>query len=454
MLNPFRFFSTGEDKPIIEDFQKVDRLYKRHRMGILPVLTFGYGSYYTCRLALSVVKKPLVDSGVFTVEQLGVIGSAIFLGYAFGKLFNGFLADHANVRKLFSMGLLCSAIINLIMGSMSLFWVFVVLWGLNGWFQGFGAPSSFVTLSNWFSNHERGRYYGIWSSSHSIGEGITFVGTATLVTYFGWRTGFFAPGIFSVIVAVLVFVIMRDRPRTLGLPAIADWRHDHGVAVAVPAKAEGHEHVKTAALQFQIFKRPALWILALASACMYITRYAVDSWGIFYLQEAKGYTLMEAGSVLGLNTFAGIAGSIAYGFISDKLFNARRPPVTLIYGLAQISALFVIFFSPVGHKLIVTAAFAVYGFTLSGILAVVGSLFAIDIMPKRATGAVGGFMGLVSYLGAATQERVTGYLIGDGVTIVDGVKSYDFSKAIVFWIGASVVSMFLAASLWRVKAMD
>ncbi len=452
-MNPFKFFSTGQDKPVIQDPKQVDELYRKNRRCILPAITFGYGSYYTCRLALSVVKKPLIDNGIFTVTQIGTIGAAIFFGYAFGKLINGFLADHLNLRKLFATGLLCSAIINLVMGSVGLFWVFVVLWGLNGWFQSFGAPSSMVTLANWFSNHERGRYYGIWSTAHSIGEGITFVGTAAMVSCFGWRAGFLTPGLFCIVVATVVFTLMRDRPRTLGLPAIADWKRDHGVAVEVPVKTSGHEHANTVSLQFSVFKRPALWILAIASACMYITRYAIDSWGIFYLQEAKGYSLVEAGTILSLNTFAGIAGSVAYGFISDKLFNARRPPVTLMYGLVEILALVVIFFVPTGNKLIVIAAFIVYGFTLSGLLAVIAGLFPMDIMPKRAAGAVIGFMGVISYFGAAIQEHVSAHLIGSGV-MIEGVKHYDFSKVIIFWIGASVVSMLLAASLWRVKPMD
>ncbi len=452
-MNPFKFFATGPDKPVIQDQDRVDKLYKKSRRGILPAITIGYGSYYTCRLALSVVKKPLIDNGIFTVSQIGAIGSAIFFGYAFGKLINGFLADHSNLRKLFTTGLLCSAIINLIMGSVGVFWIFLALWGLNGWFQSFGAPSSMVTLANWFSNHERGRYYGIWSAAHSIGEGLTFMGTSAMVSWFGWRAGFLTPGLFCIVVAIAVFVFMRDRPRTLGLPAIADWKRDYGKVVEVPEKVPGHEHANTVSLQFSIFKQPALWILAIASACMYITRYAVDSWGIFYLQEAKGYSLLEAGTVLGLNTFAGIAGSVAYGFISDKLFNARRPPVTLIYGLVEISALYVIFFAPVDSVVIITAAFAVYGFTLSGLLAVIAGLFPMDIMPKRAAGAVIGFMGIISYFGAAVQEYVTAHLIGNGV-MIEGVKHHDFSKAVIFWIGASVVSMLLAASLWRVESVD
>jgi OPA family sugar phosphate sensor protein UhpC-like MFS transporter len=74
-------------------------------------------------------------------------------------------------------------------------------------------------------------------------------------------------------------------------------------------------------------------------------------------------------------------------------------------------------------------------------------------MPKRAAGAVVGFMGIISYFGAAAQEYVTARLIGNGV-LVDGVKHHDFSKAVIFWIGASIVSMILAASLWKVEAVD
>ena len=79
-------------------------------------LTLGYGLLYTCRLALSVVKKPLIDGGVFSVEELGMIGAGLFYAYAFGKLVNGFLADHVKPRMFFAAGIFFSAMINLTMG--------------------------------------------------------------------------------------------------------------------------------------------------------------------------------------------------------------------------------------------------------------------------------------------------------------------------------------------------
>jgi OPA family sugar phosphate sensor protein UhpC-like MFS transporter len=172
------------------------------------------------------------------------------------------------------------------------------------------------------------------------------------------------------------------------------------------------------------------------------------------LQEDKGYTLIEAGSILGLNTFAGLAGCVAYGYISDKLFNAKRPPVNLIFGILEVFALFIIFLTPHGHPIILTSAFILYGFTLSGLLAALGGLFAIDIAPKKAAGAVMGFIGVFSYLGAGMQDQVSGILIENGTTIINGVRHYDFSSAIVFWIGGSILSLILSLILWNAKVRD
>jgi hypothetical protein len=88
---------------------------------------------------------------------------------------------------------------------------------------------------------------------------------------------------------------------------------------------------------------------------------------------------VEAGGLLGLNTIAGIAGCLAYGYASDKLFHARRPPVTLIFGLIEVGALFVIFFAPPGHPILLTVAFVLYGFGLNGLVTTLGGLFPTDL---------------------------------------------------------------------------
>ena len=449
-MSLFRVFLTGADKPRITEESQVSALYKRHRLRIMLAITVGYGLVYTCRLALSMVKKPLIDNGIFTPVELGIIGSALFYTYAFGKLTNGFLADHMNLKVFFAFGVLISAVLNIGMGFSTILVLSVVLWGLNGWFQGFGAPTGAVAMANWFSNDERGRMYGIWSTAHAIGEGLTFVGVAALVTLWGWRAGFWGPGVLCIVVAILLYIYMQDRPQTMGLPPVADWRNDHTGSSAEAGEAKE----STWTIQRTILKIPAIWVLALASASIYVTRYAINSWGVLYLQEAKGYSLMQAGSVISVNTIAGILGAVAFGFMSDKIFNARRPPTNVIFALMEIVGLLMVFFGPPGKPVFMTVAFFIYGFGLTGLVTSLGGLFALDIAPKRAAGAAMGFIGVFSYIGAALQDQISGHLIENGVTIVDGVRHYDFSAAVSFWIGMSVVSFILATSLWRVRVRD
>src|SRR3990167_5770112 len=109
-------FAPGLDAPPLTDPAQIDTLYRRHRFRIMVAITLGYGLVYTCRLALGVVKKPLIDQGIFTPTELGMIGSALFYAYAFGKLTNGFLADHANIKRFFAFGVLISALCNIGMG--------------------------------------------------------------------------------------------------------------------------------------------------------------------------------------------------------------------------------------------------------------------------------------------------------------------------------------------------
>ena len=439
-----KFFATGPDLPEITDKATIDGLFRRHRMRVMLAITLGYGLIYTCRLALGVVKKPLIDEGVFTPVELGMIGSALFYAYAIGKLTNGFLADHANMRRFLAFSFLLTALCNFAMGLNTALWLAVLLWGLNGWFQSFGAPGGVVAMTAWFSNKERGRAYGIWSTAHSIGEGLTFIGVGSLVAALGWRYGFFGPALVGLFASFGMYWLVRDRPRTMGLPTVNDWKQDHYQEAAKP------DIKSVLGLQLSILKIPSIWVLCLAAATIYVTRYAINSWGILYLQEAHGMSLPAAGTLLMISTVAGIVGAVAYGFISDKYFDARRPPANLLFAILEITGLLIFFFGPDTYWVLVVGM-VLFGMGLTGLVTSLGGLFAVDIAPKRVAGAAMGVIGIFSYIGAGIQEQVSGALIEQGMTVMGDVRTYDFGPVIWFWIGSSVVSMLLAASLWRTK---
>lgn len=405
--------------------------------------TFGYGMYYVCRLSLNVVKKPIVDEGIFSETELGIIGSVLFFTYAIGKFTNGFLADRSNIKRFMTTGLLVTALVNLCLGFTNSFILFAILWGISGWFQSMGAASCVVGLSRWFSDKERGSFYGFWSASHNIGEALTFIIVASVVSVLGWRYGFLGAGLVGLIGALIIWRFLHDTPQSEGLPAVNQPKEKKEMNAA-----EAADYNKA---QKQVLLMPAIWILALSSAFMYISRYAVNSWGVFYLEAEKGYTTLDASFIISINSVCGIVGTVFSGFISDKLFGGRRNVPALIFGLMNVAALCLFLLVPGVHTWVDVTAMILFGTSIGVLLCFLGGLMAVDIAPRNASGAALGVVGIASYIGAGLQDVMSGVLIEGNKTVVDGTDVYDFTYINWFWIGAAILSVLLALLVWNAR---
>ncbi len=99
----FNFFKTRPDLPLSDGSkEEMQARFKRYQWHVFLGLVFGYAVFYVVRMSLGVVKKPMLDAGIVTIEELGIMGSAFFFTYAFGKFSNGFLSDYANIGRFMS----------------------------------------------------------------------------------------------------------------------------------------------------------------------------------------------------------------------------------------------------------------------------------------------------------------------------------------------------------------
>lgn len=412
--------------------------YKKLRVSVFLSATFGYGLYYVCRLSINVMKKPLIDNGILTESQLGIVGSALFFSYAIGKLVNGFLVDRSNIKRFMAFGLLISAIINICLGFIDSFLFFTILWALNGWFQSMGAPPAIVSLSRWFTNKERGTYYGFFSASHNLGEAFTYIFTALAVSYIGWQWGFIGAGVAGMLGVFLIILFLHDSPESMGLKPIMN---------TVSKQQLG-------SLQLSVLKMPAIWILSLSSAFMYVSRYAITSWGIFFLQEHRHYGTVVASSIISVSAVSGIFGNIFSGWVSDRFFKGKRNVPALIFGLLNTGSISLFLLVPNGHQWVEIFAMAVFGFSIGVLICYLAGLMAVDIVPKSVSGAAIGIVGIASYLGAGLQDIITGQLIQSNKTLVNGLTNYDFSSIIWFWIGSAILSCVLCLFIWNAKIKE
>ena len=451
-LNFFRMSAPSAQKVAPEN---QDRVYKRLRFSTFLAGTFGYALYYVCRLSMGVMKQPIIDAGLLNATQLGIIGTCLFWAYAVGKLINGFLCDNSNIKRFMATGLVVSAAMNFTMGVLGvsalnggianslLFISFAICWAINGWAQSMGAPPAIIGLSRWFPRRIYGTYYGFFSASHNIGEGLSFIFVGSLVGAFGWKWGFFGAALAGVVGIVLILLCLHDTPESKGLEPIEVLS---GEAEKKEEMTAAEKREQTRRMQKAVIKNPGVWILALASAFMYMSRYAINEWGVIFLQEAKQYSLTEASAMIGINPIFGILGTVISGWLSDAVFKGDRKYPAFVAGVLEaISLALFLFGGPA--RWVNILAMVLFGIAIGVLISFLGGLMAVDLVPRQATGAALGIVGMASYAAAGLQNLITGVLLDNH--IVDGV--HDFTYVSYFWLGAAIISFLLPILNWRRK---
>ena len=455
-----KIFGTGQDLPVTGTPEEVKKKFNSLRWRVFASITIGYAFYYIIRQGYSVIKKPMLNSGVVTPEQIGIIGTIFFITYGVGKFTNSFLSDRMNNKRFFAFGLFISSITMTCMGLVNSFVPLAVLWGINGWFQSYGAGPSIVSLNQWFSKKEFAPLYGVWFTSHNLGSAFAYFAIAAVVTAYSWQAGFLMAGIVALVGSVFIYLGMSDRPETQGLPNGAVYYGEK-----TQEEVDAMKNQSVGSMQWnEVVKNPAVWVLGLASLCVYIARYAVESWGPVYLSTVKGYDMMGAAGVMAYMQVAGIFGAMMCGWISDRFFDSRRNIPALIYGMLYTASIAGFVWAPQDFVTdLVCMTF--YGFTMGALVCYMGGLMAVDIVPKRVTGAAMGMIGALSYVGASTQEFVTGKLMtvtpildANGVQMLDqaGKKmmEYNFGAAPTFWVCAALGATLLPILVWNAKAKN
>ena len=431
--------------------EKESDTYKLLRNRTFWGVTVAYSLYYVCRMSLSVVKQPLIDEGVLSAGQLGLIGSALLFVYAVGKFMNGFIADYCNIRRFMATGLFISALVNLLMGVLGwiqgpaglptvlIFISFAILWGINGWMQSMGSPPGVISLSRWFPRSKRGTYYSIFSATPYLGEFLSFIITGVVVGALGWQFGFLVAAIAGVIGSLIILFFVSDTPESKGLPSVQ----------ALSGETLTKEDtMPTKELQKVVLKHPGIWVIAISSAFIYITKYAISGWGVLFLQKAHGFSLEDATQIIAFSAAFGVLGTVLAGWLSDKVFKSDRVKPAVLSGILSFIALALFLFAGGGYLMNI---FYVSLFSLSvGVLyCIVAGLMAVDIVPRKATGAALGVVGISSYVAAGLQDITSGLLIQYNTTVVDGVDVYDFGPVSWFWLAAALISFILPVLNWR-----
>lgn len=381
-----------------------------------------YASYYFNRYNLSIAKTDFCQAFGFTNSQYSYIQTARSWSYAFGLVLNGLLADRLGGRVTMAIGGYGTAVMNLLFGLAAyeglvgpLFGVlgwFVLLRGIDGYIQAFGAPGMVKTNTAWFARRERGRFAGIFGLMINLGRFINNTISPLLLAGFtiwnhqvpghGWQWVFFVPAGFVTVITSLMLLLTKDTPEAAGYVGVV--QHEDGAG-------EGGQAVSLIAVARTILVNPFVWLTAGAYFCTGVVRYGVDDWFPAYFREVQNVSLTSASfqiAAWGLPIVATL-GSILSGYVSDLFFQGRRAPVAA--GLYFIETVIILIGAQASSGWTMTAALLCIAFTCNSTHSILGTAAPMDIGGRKMAGFATGFIDAFQYLGAGVAGLVIGWLI-------------------------------------------
>ncbi|MDR1057522.1 MAG: phosphoglycerate transporter protein PgtP [Coxiellaceae bacterium] len=395
--------------------EKITAKYKLMRWQVFFGIFFGYVSLYFLRNNFSLAMPYMLQEG-FSKTQLGLVFSALPLAYGISKFIMGAVSDRSNPRYFMTVGLIISALINLFYGTnfiLSSISLMFILMFFNGWCQGMGWPASARVIVHWFSKKERGTKTALWGTAVNIGGGlVALLVNLGLMIFASWHSIFYFPAIISLVIAIFVWLTVRDTPQSEGLPPIEEHKKHHYENIITSTSKNYEEELSTKEILFKyVFVNKYLWYLALANMFVYIIRYGVINWIPTYLTQAKEFTPSASRWAYFLCEFAGIAGTVLGGWLSDQFFHTRRAPVGIIFMFIVTIGILAYWFVPRGYHLADCVTLIVVGCAIYGPILMI-YVSAMDMVPKKAAGTAAGLVGLFGYVGGAVLANAgVGYIV-------------------------------------------
>lgn len=162
-----------------------------------------YLSTYLGRLNYSASITAILEEGIFTKSQTGIIGTTFFFTYGLGQFISGFLGDKITPKKLVFLGVFISSISNLFMAFTNNYLIMVLAWSINGLFQSFIWSPMIRFIVDFLDDSIKSKTCIYLNLSVPLGTILTYIMTASIIKFKSWKFVFILSGIILLIISIL-----------------------------------------------------------------------------------------------------------------------------------------------------------------------------------------------------------------------------------------------------------
>jgi MFS family permease len=410
--------------------------FERIRWTIYILLALSFMLVFFQRIAPAVVAGDLMRSFNTTAAALGSLAAMYYYIYTAMQVPAGILADTLGAKISVTIGNTVAGIGSIIFGLATDFETAMI----GRFLVGLGVSVIFVGLmkSNtlWFS----GRYYGMISGLTvllgNIGAILAAKPLAMLLEEFSWRNIFVGIGIFSLILAFLAIIFVKNKPEDVGFSSLQ----------TTPPKKDNKfnllDGLKT------VLKTRNLWALFGLNLGLVGSFFAfIGLWAVPLLRDSCSIERNDASqyTTLGLLVFAITA--FVIGGISDRLGKRK---ILLIFGISIYAVALLSFYFMAWEK--GTLLFVMFGlFGLGAGCFVLTYPLAKEAVEPALSGMALSLVNMGIFLGAAIMQPLFGVVLD---LFWQGVLHHDmriypdiaYRSALYLMLGCATLSLL---SVWQ-----
>lgn len=399
---------------------------------------YTYGVFYFCRTNISAAVpglKESVESGGLglSATEVSYILAGTKMAYAAGQLLNGQLSEQLSPRIMLSIGMLGTAILNVLFGFGTALYFLIFIWACNGYAQSLGWTPCVRVVANWIPILRRGKVIGLIGTGYQVTAVGSYLVSGYAAEYFGWRGALWVPAGIMVVSAAVMWLLLEERP-----PATQP-TNDADPAGAAPRAAVSRGSV-TYNLMLTL-TNPALWLLGISLGLLNACRYGFLDWGLTHLKEVQQTGVGKAALKYAVLPTGAVAGSYLAGWATDRFFAGRRAPVACV--LMVLLGFFALEYDAMARSSVwgTIGLLWLIGFCIYGPQVLLVGTAPADLARKGTSAAAAGFVNCLGYVGAATGDYFTGR----------SLDAFGWEKTIFLWAGWAFGAAFAAGLLWFAK---
>ncbi|MEK0099130.1 MFS transporter [Streptomyces sp. A475] len=308
------------------DPQHRDRVFRRILLRTVPFITVVYVIAWMDRVNVGFAKLTMLDDLSWSETVYGAGAGIFFLGYFLFEVPSNLLLERIGARKTIMRIAVGWGVVSVLMAWVSQPWHFYALRFLQGAFEAGLHPGIILYLTYWLPAHRRGKAVAVCMSASPLAmlvgsplAGFLMQHTDGLLGQAEWQWLFIIEGIPSVVLGVLAFFLLTDRPRDAKWLSAKERAYVEQELSRETSRLSGREHSLRAILRLR-----TTWVLILSLFCIITGSATLSFYGPSLVADAGFTDLADLGWVMSGIFALGWTGMLVNGWWSDRRREARR----------------------------------------------------------------------------------------------------------------------------------